>query len=62
MVSDCIDDFNGLLRLTEEEFERGKVIYPDLKKKTRVLLKYRVESGGYWNSEKFIKQVAKGCD
>ena len=33
MVSDCIDDFNGLLRLTEEEFERSKVLYLDLQKK-----------------------------
>ena len=33
MVSGSIDDFNGLLRLTEEEFERGKIVYPDLQKK-----------------------------
>ena len=31
MVIDSIDDFNGLLRLTEEEFERGKVVYPDIR-------------------------------
>ena len=57
MVSDFVEEFNGLLRLTDEEFERGKLMYPDLKKKARVLLKYGVESEGYWNSEKFIKQV-----
>ena len=57
MVSDFVDEFNGLLTLTAEEFERGKLMYPDLKKKARVLLKYGVESEGYWNSEKFIKQV-----
>ena len=32
MVSDFADEFNGLLRLTEKEFERGKLIYPDIKK------------------------------
>ena len=57
MVSDFVDEFNGLLELTEEEFERGKLVYPNLKKKARVLLKYGAESEGYWNSEKFIKQV-----
>jgi len=57
MVSDFLDEFNGLLKLTEEEIERGKLEYSNLKKKARVLLKYGVESEGYWNSEKFIKQV-----
>ena len=33
MVSDFVDEFNGLLRLTEEEIERGKLIYPDINKK-----------------------------
>lgn len=32
-------------------------MYPDLKKKTWVLLKYGVQSKGYRNGEKFIKQV-----
>ena len=43
MVSDFVDEFNGLLSLTSDEFERGKVEYPDLKQKARVLLKYGVE-------------------
>ena len=57
MVSDFVDEFNGLLSLTREEFERGKLEYPDLKQKARVLLKYGAEGEGYWNSEKFIAQV-----
>ena len=56
MVSDFLDEFNGL-RLPEEEYEKGKLMYLDLKKKAWVWLKYGVESEGYWNSEKFIKQV-----
>ena len=57
MVSDFVDKFNGLLRLTEE-FERGKLIYPDVKKKAQVLLKYGVKSGGYL----VIYQASRGCD
>ena len=53
MVSDFVDEFNGLLSLTSDEFERsrGKVEYPDLKQKARVILKYGVEGEGYWNSD-----------
>ena len=57
MVSDFVDEFNGLLSLTPDEFERGRVEYPDLKQKARVLLKYGAEGEGYWNSDKFIAQV-----
>ena len=41
MLSDFVDKFNNLVRLTEEEFERGKLTYPDLKKTVtaQVLLK-----------------------
>ena len=54
MVSDFVDEFNGLLALTDEEFRRG---YPNLCQKARVLLKYGVDGGGYWNNEKFIAQI-----
>jgi len=59
MVSDFVEEFNGLLRLTDEEFERGKLVYPSLKKKARVLLKYGVESEGYWNNDKFMKMLSR---
>ena len=57
MVSDFVDEHNGLLGLSNEEFERGKLQYPDLKKKARTLLKYGAETEGYWNSDKFMSQV-----
>ena len=57
MVSDFVDEYNGLLALTDEEFWRGKLQYPNLKQAARVLLKYGAESEGYWNSDKFIAQV-----
>ena len=31
MVSNFVEEFNGLLRLTDEEFQRGKLVYPNLK-------------------------------
>ena len=32
MVSDFVDEHNGLLGLSNKEFERDKLQYPDLKK------------------------------
>ena len=47
MVSDFVDEFNGLLKLTEEEFARGKLVYPNLKKQARVLsMEWRVKDIG----------------
>ena len=57
MVSDFVDELNGLLGLTDEEFRADKIKFPDLKQSARVLLKYGGESEGYWNSKKFIAQV-----
>ena len=58
MVSDFVDEFNGLLSLTIEEFERDKLEYPDLKQKARVVLKYGADVEGYWNNDKFMAQMA----
>jgi len=38
MISNFVDEFNGLLKLSEKEFERGKLEYPNLKKKAQVFL------------------------
>ena len=57
MVSDFVDEYNGLLSLTDEEFEQGLLEYPNLKQKARTLLKYGADGEGYWNSDKFIAQV-----
>jgi len=57
MVSDFIDEHNGFLALTDNEYEEGKEIYPDPQQKARTLLKYGAEFEGYWNSEKFLKQM-----
>ena len=62
MVSDFVDEYNGLLTLTDVEFQRGKLQYPNLKQAACVLLKYGAESEGYWNSDKFIAQVRDVID
>ena len=57
MVSDFIEEHNGFLALTDSEYQEGKLIYPDLQQQARTLLKYGAEFEGYWNSEKFLKQM-----
>lgn len=62
MVNDFVDEYNGLLTLIDEEFQRGKLQYPNLKQAACVLLKYGAESEGYCNSDKFIAQVRDVID
>ena len=57
MVSDFITEHFGYLKLTDEEYERAKITNPKLPQSACVVLKYGVQSEGYWNSEKFIAQV-----
>lgn len=40
MVSDFIDERNGCLQLTEEEYERAKEKDPTIRKHARQLLEY----------------------
>ena len=57
MVSDFIDEQNGYLQLTEEEFSRAKETIPDLKRYARVYLEYGENKEGYWTSERFMTQI-----
>ena len=58
MVADFIDEYNGFLRLTDEEFERGKAQYgPDLEQEARHVITYGANADGYWNGDKFFFQV-----
>ena len=57
MVSDFIDEHNGYLRLTDEEFTQGLQKHPDLKRQARVFLEYGENKEGYWNSDKFLAQI-----
>ena len=58
MVADFIDEYNGFLRLTDEEFSAGKQIYgDDIEQEARHLITYGSNADGYWNGEKFFMQV-----
>jgi len=57
MVSNFIEEHNGFLRLSNNEFAQGKLQFPDLQQEARVLLKYGAEYEGYWNSENFLAQL-----
>ena len=57
MVSDFIDEQNGYLQLTEEEFSKAKETIPDLKRYARAYLEYGENKEGYWTSERFMTQI-----
>ena len=57
MVSDFIDEINGFLRLTQEEYDQAKQNDPNIWIEARALLEYGENREGYWNSEKFMNQI-----
>jgi hypothetical protein len=62
MLSDFVEERNGLLCLSDEEFERAKLVDGSAKKYARKLLEYGANREGYWTSDKFmdtIKDVVK---
>ena len=54
MVSDFIDEKNGILRLTQEEYDQAKQSNPNIWIEARTYLEYGGNREGYWNSEKFM--------
>ena len=57
MVSDFIDEKNGFLRLTQEEYDQAKQSNPNIWIEARAYLEYGENREGYWNSEKFMNQI-----
>ena len=57
MVSDFVDEHNGYLRLSNQQYEESRATHPGLQKDARFLLKYGTNAEGYWNSEKFLNQM-----
>ena len=62
MVSDFIDEINGYLALTQEEFDRAKTTNPKIWKHARVLLEYGEMKEGYWTSDRFMEQLEKAVE
>ena len=57
MVSDFIDEHNGYLRLSDDEYEHFKESHPGIKRQARAYLEYVENKEGYWTSEKFMAQI-----
>ena len=57
MISDFVDQHSGFLRLTSSEAELAKARDPSFPVTARVTLEYGAARGGYWDSEKFLKNI-----
>ena len=57
MVSDFVDEKNGYLALSNDEFAKAKADNPNLQQQARALLEYGESRDGYWTSAKFIAQM-----
>ena len=57
MVSDFIDEHNGFLALSDEEYDAAKVSNPRIHKYAREFLEYGESREGYWTRDKFIAQM-----
>ena len=57
MVSDFIDEHNGYLRLTDEEFIQAVEKVDGLQKEVHAFLEYGKEHKEYWTAKKFLSQL-----
>jgi len=62
MVSDFVDEHNGFLALTDEEYEQAKQTNPSVKKYARPFLEYGESREGYWTRDKFIGQIERAVE
>ena len=58
MVSDFVDEKNGYLALTDQEFDAAKVSHPNLEKRALSMIEYG-ESRESWTCDKFMQQMEK---
>ena len=57
MVSGFIDEHNGYLALTQEEYNRVKVSNSSTQQQARDFLEYKEAQERYWSSENFMVQI-----
>ena len=57
MVSDLIDEHNGFLALSDEEYQAAKATNPNIHPYAREFLEYGESREGYWTRDKFIAQM-----
>ena len=61
MISDFIEETNGYLALTQEEYDIVKVNNPSARMYARELFEYGESKEGYWTSDKFMNQIKKAA-
>ena len=59
MVSAFVTEQQGLLQLTDEEYREAVTAQPSIRKCAWEILKFGANNDGYWNNEKFLKQVER---
>lgn len=57
MVSDFVDQINGYLALTDDEFEEANAKDLTITQKARQTLEYGESREGYWSCDKFMLQI-----
>lgn len=62
MVSDFVTEHDGLLVLTDEEYLKAHDTTSNISKYACETIKYGASGDGYWNNDKFLKQVKKAVD
>ena len=62
MVSDFIDEHNGFLALSDDEYQAAKALKPNIRKYAREQLKYGESKEGYWTRDKFIIQMHRAVE
>ena len=62
MVLDFVEEHDSYLRLSDDQYERDKVIDPSIAQSARVTFEYGIEGGGYWTGERFLTQMKIACD
>ena len=57
MVSDFIDEINGYLCLTQEEYIKAREVHKTIQTEARSLLKYGEAREGYWTCDKCLQEM-----
>lgn len=59
MVSDFVTEHDGLLKLSDDEYKKAQETNATISQYASELIKYGAAGDGYWNNERFLKQVKK---
>ena len=57
MVSDFVDEHNGFLAFSDEEYEIAKTKHPNIRKYAWEFLEFGENREGYWTRDRFVAQM-----